>query len=209
MKIIGDKESLKKEIINDAERKKKQAIKKANNESKKIIKQARDQANEQYEKTKQEGLDQAEKAKQQILSSIPQAVKKKNIEMMNALVDEVMEEIDSTLKNMKNSEVKPIELSLLRQCLDKLDTGKYTVNTSGNSSIADNDLKNFEKEFGLKLEINKQKEQGVGVIISGEDHRMALDNTIEGKINRDIEEVRYIIYNALFSDIENEIKEKN
>ncbi len=209
MKIIGDEENLKKEIIQDAERKQKQTVKKAESEAKKIIKNAKDDAQTEYDKIKNNALEHAKKEKNRVLSSIPQAVKKKNIEMMNSLVDEVMNELKTKIKDIDSNTVKPIEISLLKQGVDQLEQGEYVVNISTKSLISEKDLKQFEEKNGIKLKLNKNKDQGYGVIISGENNRMALDNTISGYIARDIEEVRYIVYDVLFSELEKELKERD
>ncbi len=206
MKIIGDEENLKNEILQDADRKNKQAVKKAGVESKKIIKQANQEAKEKYDEIKNHALEQAEKAKQRILSSIPQAVKKKNIKMMNSLVDEVMDNLDAKFSAMNNKEIKTIEMRLLEQSLEKLEKGEYQINISDKSLITQNDLKEYEIKYNVKLNLKKHTGQDYGVIISGSDNRIAIDNTINGKIKRDIEDVRYIIYDTLFSEIKKKLK---
>jgi vacuolar-type H+-ATPase subunit E/Vma4 len=205
MKIIGDQENLKNEIIEDAQRKKKQAIKKAEYEAEKIIKDAEDKAESEYNEIKIQAEQKAEKAKEQILSSIPAAIKKKNITMMNKIVDEVMDKLYNNVKSLDKKSIKQLELNLLDEAILKLEQGTYTVNICPESTLTDKDLKPVEKKYNVKLKLKENKELSLGVLISGEHDRMHLDNTVQGKIKRDIEEVRYIIYHTLFSDIQ-EIK---
>lgn len=206
MKIIGDEKVLIDEIISDAERKRDQSVKKAEKEAKKIIEAAEKEATIQKQKILDNAKKKAEETHNYVMALIPQTIKQTSIKMFNSLVDEVINEFLDYLKSIDNKKRKDIELNLLKNNLHDLEKGEYTVYLGSESQLNQNDIKNLEKEYSLKLKLQKNEDIDFGVSISGDNGRLSLDVTLKGKINQDIDEVRFLIYNVLFHDIENSDK---
>ena len=203
MKIIGDEKILIDEIISDAERKRDQSVKKAEKEAKKIIEAAEKDTIEQKEKILNDARKKAEETENYVLALIPQTIKQTSIKMFNSLVDEVITEFPEFLKSLDNGKRKNIELTFLKNNIHDLEKGEYTIYLAKNSQIKKSDIEALEKEYSLKLKLEKSQDIDFGVFISGDNDRVNLDITLKGKINQDMDEVRFLIYNVLFNNISN------
>lgn len=199
MKIIGDHESLKNEILADAERKKEQAITKAEREARKIIDDAKKIADEDYRAIINHAKDTANDIAEKILGSIPQAVKRKKIEMFNTLVDNIMNEIYKKILFMKKEEAKEIDFKLLEETLKTLEQGEYVVYTHPDSKLTQKDLNELTKKYGSKCSLEHDANIQLGIRISQVGTKMYIDNTFDGKWKRELELIRYSAYEILFS----------
>lgn len=200
MKIIGDENTLIDEIISDAERKKEQAISKAEREAEKIVKEAEENSIEEYNKIKNNAAKKAKEKAEQIQTSVPQEIKKKNVQMFNSLVDEVINELPDYINKLDEKTRKDLELALLNDAADKVEKGSYSVLVNKQSKLNQKDIDKIGGKYGLKLKLKKIDNLDIGVILSSGDERMQFDNTYPGKLDRDIEEVRYKIYEILFEN---------
>lgn len=200
MKIIGDHENLKEEILADAERKKEQAITKAEREVRKIQEESQADAEKEYLAIINQANEKAKDISERILASIPQAVKRKKIEMFNSLVDNVMDEIYKRILTMKKEEARDIEIRQLKEALASLDQGEYVVYINPESRITQKDLNELAKPYSIKCTLEKDAEIQLGVRVNQSGTKMFMDYTVEGKWKREMEDIRYSVYELLFSE---------
>jgi vacuolar-type H+-ATPase subunit E/Vma4 len=199
MQVIGDKNKLIEEILSDATRKKEQMLKKASLEADKIIKKAEKDAMEAYNKALLSGKEKAEEERKRILSSVPQDIKKKEIESISLIVNKTLESFDDYIKSIDKKELREVELWLLKSCTESLEPGEYTVYTNPESTITQEDIKQKATSLSLKLSFKHDKNVDFGVTVKSADNRLELNNTISGKISREKEDIRYNAYKILFS----------
>jgi len=200
MKIIGNEDLLTVEIISDANRKSQQIVKKAETDAKKIIADSDINAKKFYENKIKEAAIKAEIEKNKIISAIRMDIRVKSIELKDAFVTQVLSEFQPYIHNLEKSKIKEIEIALCKEAILMLSSGIFRIHTGKNSNITQKELTSLIKDKSISLKLEKSSEEFYGVKVESEDGRIHIDNTLEGKLRREHDGVRFMAYQSLFGD---------
>jgi len=176
-------------IKTDAEKKaqdiKKEAEQKANTIKQDATKQATQHAKNIIEKGKQH----AENRKKIMISQAHQNAKRKEMNAKEDLIETCFQQAIDQLGNLDDNTYKNMVKKLILQ-------GKKQIHGECNIKISRDIDEHIAKEIGVS--ITGKTEATGGIILSSKDGTITIDNTFEGILKREKQDIRVKIGNLLF-----------
>jgi vacuolar-type H+-ATPase subunit E/Vma4 len=78
--------------------------------------------------------------------------------------------------------------------------GRIWADGRAREILSEKALADLSKELGVHLQLGESLQQGVGVIAKTPDGHREYDNTLEARLNRWQDELRFSVYNLLMGE---------
>lgn len=199
-------------IIEEAQAEADKLLSRAKTTADQRLKLAEQEAKSKAAKEHKQAQAQADHIRTKTLSSV--AVEKQRIilEKRGELIQHVMEEIATAIRAFSSSKqyASFLKQSII-EALSALDTDKATI-MIGEKDIADvvekalNELKKeLPSQYKLKvtLELDKARHGQTGVIVTGADNQIRINNTLEERLAIQEDDIRRHIHERLFGEGDN------
>jgi len=178
------------QIKKDSQKEIKQILKEAEKQSTKIINAVKQEAEQESEKILSNGKRQSEHIKKILISKTNRDVKRKIMKARENIIEECFEKAHHKLTELSNNEYEKIVSRLINKGIKKIGE-ECTILAP----------RNIDKKVAEKLKVKvtgKTKATG-GIIIKSSDGRITLDNTFEGVLKREKDQIRIKVGKLLFS----------
>jgi vacuolar-type H+-ATPase subunit E/Vma4 len=186
-------------------------MKKANADADQILADAkakadavREQAQQQADEERQEILERARQRAERIRGQQVAAAQLKartlKLEQREKLLDDVFDTVRQRLPSVQQwTDYDDVVLLLVREAVDRLRVkeGRIWADGRAREILSEKALADLSKELGVHLQLGESLQQGVGVIAKTPDGHREYDNTLEARLNRWQDELRFSVYNLL------------
>lgn len=179
------------QIKNDSTKEIKKIQKEKDNEIKNIIESAKKQGKIEAEEIIKNGEKQAQNHKKILISQVNQDSKRKIMNAKEEVINKCFKKAQEKLSKIEKKDYQKIIEVLINKGKKRI-SGKIKVYISRESD------KKFVEKIGLKL-AGKIESIG-GIILTSDDSKITIDNTFEGILKREKEEIRNKIGKMLFSN---------
>jgi vacuolar-type H+-ATPase subunit E/Vma4 len=161
------------------------------------------QAKVKREKALERAHQEAERARGQIVAVAQLEARKLKLEQREALLDEVLSAARQRLPTVQQwTDYDQIVDYLVRKAVVQLkaDQCRVRVDERARQSLTPERLADISTDLGIQLQMGKALESGLGVVVETVDGRRQYDNTLEARLNRQQEELRFPVYRLLMGE---------
>ncbi|NJE05599.1 V-type ATP synthase subunit E [Thermococcus sp. M36] len=193
------------EINREAEQKIQYILSEAKDEAEKIKAEARKRAEARAEWILRKAQTQAETERQRIIANARLEVRKKRLEVQEALIQEVILALRERLSELPEEEYFPILVDLAAKAVEELGSESIVIRSNGRTLEL---LKTRFEEFAgalaervgrdVEIRLGEEVQTIGGVLVEVPDGSVRVDNTFEARIERFESELRAEIAKALF-----------
>jgi vacuolar-type H+-ATPase subunit E/Vma4 len=189
-------------------------MKKANADADQILDDAkakadavREQAQQQADDERQEILERARQRAESIRSQQVAAAQLKartlKLEQREQLLDDVFDAVRQRLPSVRQwTDYDDVVLLLVREAVGRLKVkeGRIWADERAREILSEETLADLSKELGVQLQLGESLQQGVGVVAKTPDGHREYDNTLEARLNRWQDELRFSVYHLLMGE---------
>ncbi len=193
------------EINREAEQKIQYILSEAQKEAEKIKAEARKRAEARAEWILRKAQTQAETEKQRIIANARLEVRKKRLEIQEALIREVIDALRERLAELPEDEYFPMLVDLTAKAIEELGAERVILKSNARTlGLIRNRFDEFKGALSEKLgrevsiELGDEVQTIGGVVVETPDGAVRVDNTFEARIERFEGELRAEIAKALF-----------
>jgi len=193
------------EINREAEQKIQYILSEAQKEAEKIKAEARKRAEARAEWILRKAQTQAETEKQRIIANARLEVRKKRLEIQEALIREVIDALRERLAELPEDEYFPMLVDLTAKAIEELGAEKVILKSNARTlGLIRDRFDEFKGALSEKLgrevsiELGDEVQTIGGVVVETPDGAVRVDNTFEARIERFEGELRAEIAKALF-----------
>ncbi|NJD98789.1 V-type ATP synthase subunit E [Thermococcus sp. LS1] len=193
------------EINREAEQKIQYILSEAQKEAEKIREEARKRAQARAEWILRKAQTQAEIEKQRIIANAKLEIRKKRLEVQEALIQEVITALRERLAELPEEEYFPMLVDLTLKAVEELGSDSVVVKSNEKTiELLRGRLEEFKKALAEKLGRDVEVTLGEpittigGILVEIPDGTVRVDNTFEARIERFEGELRAAIAKALF-----------
>ena len=193
------------EINREAEQKIQYILSEAQKEAEKIKAEARKRAEARAEWILRKAQTQAETEKQRIIANARLEVRKKRLEIQEALIREVIDALRERLAELPEDEYFPMLVDLTAKAIEELGAEKVILKSNARTlGLIRDRFDEFKGALSEKLgrevsiELGDEVQTIGGVVVETPDGSVRVDNTFEARIERFEGELRAEIAKALF-----------
>jgi len=168
---------------------------------------AREHAQQQAEKERQEILGRARQEAERIRSQAVAAARLKartlKLEQREKLLDDVFDAVRQRLPAVQQwTDYDQIVLHLVREAVGQLKAkeGRIWADERAREILAEEALADLSKELGVQLQLGEPLQQGVGVIAKTPDGHREYDNTLDARLDRQQDGLRFAVYHLLMGE---------
>jgi vacuolar-type H+-ATPase subunit E/Vma4 len=166
-----------------------------------------EQAQQQAEKEREEILGRARQRAERIRSQEVAAAQLKartlKLEQREKLLDNVFDAVRQRLPTVQQwTDYDQVVLLLVRQAVGRLKAkeGRIWADERAREILSEEALADLSEELGVQLQLGEPLQQGVGVIAKTPDGHREYDNTLEARLNRWQDELRFSVYHLLMGE---------
>jgi len=166
-----------------------------------------EQAQQQAEKEREEILGRARQRADRIRSQEVAAAQLKartlKLEQREKLLDNVFDAVRQRLPTVQQwTDYDQVVLLLVRQAVGRLKAkeGRIWADERAREILSEEALADLSEELGVQLQLGEPLQQGVGVIAKTPDGHREYDNTLEARLNRWQDELRFSVYHLLMGE---------
>ena len=193
------------EINREAEQKIQYILSEAQKEAEKIKAEARKRAEARAEWILRKAQTQAETEKQRIIANARLEVRKKRLEIQEALIREVIDALRERLAELPEDEYFPMLVDLTAKAIEELGAERVILKSNARTlGLIRDRFDEFKGALSEKLgrevsiELGDEVQTIGGVVVETPDGAVRVDNTFEARIERFEGELRAEIAKALF-----------
>lgn len=193
------------QIISEAQKEADSIIQKATNSASERLTLAEQQARTQAARIQKKADEECALLRKKGQSTLLVEKQKILLQKEGELSEEVLSEIKQEL--LKFAKTKAYETFLknsLFEAVCAIDTEKVIVAIGENDTISSSLFKNAEKELADKyrkkvsLSLSPDRHHFSGIIVSDSNNRVRINNTLQERVNMQLEEIQQLINNRLF-----------
>jgi vacuolar-type H+-ATPase subunit E/Vma4 len=166
-----------------------------------------EQAQQQAEKEREEILGRARQRAERIRGQEVAAAQLKartlKLEQREKLLDDVFDAVRQRLPTVQQwTDYDQVVLLLVRQAVGRLKAkeGRIWADERAREILSEETLANLSNELGVQLQLGEPLRQGVGVIAKTPDGHREYDNTLEARLDRWQDELRFSVYHLLMGE---------
>jgi vacuolar-type H+-ATPase subunit E/Vma4 len=167
----------------------------------------REHAQTQAEKEREETLERARQRAERIRSQGVAAARLKartlKLEQREKLLDDVFDAVRQRLPTVQQwTDYDQVVLLLVRQAIAQLKAkeGHIWADARAREILSAEALAGLSEELGVQLQLGEPLGKGVGVIAKTPDGHREYDNTLEARLNRWQDELRFSVYHLLMGE---------
>jgi vacuolar-type H+-ATPase subunit E/Vma4 len=167
----------------------------------------REHAQQQAEKEHQEILErarqQAERIQNQAVAAARLKARTLKLEQREKLLDDVFDAVRQRLPTVQQwTDYDQVVLMLVREAVAQLKAkeGRVWADERAREILSEETLAGLSEELGVQLQLGEPLRKGVGVIAKMPDGHREYDNTLEARLNRWQDELRFSVYHLLMGE---------
>jgi V/A-type H+-transporting ATPase subunit E len=167
----------------------------------------REQAQQQAEKERKEILEraqqEAERIRSQGIAGAQLKARTLKLEQREKLLDDVFGAVRQRLPTVQQwTDYDQVVLLLVREAVGRLKAkeGRICADERAREILSKGTLVDLSEELGVQLQLGEPLRQGVGVIAKTPDGHREYDNTLEARLNRWHDELRFSVYHLLMGE---------
>jgi len=178
------------QIQNDSKKEAKNLLAESEKQAKAIIDNVKRSAEEKAKKIIEDGKIKSENTRKILISQASQDAKRQEMNAREKMMDECFVKARHGLCTLKEAEYKKIVIKLMQQGSKKL--GKDCMVFVS---------RDYDRQIAQKLNLKVQGtiEAAGGIILKSSDGRITVDNTFDGILKREKDEIRIKVGKLLFS----------
>jgi vacuolar-type H+-ATPase subunit E/Vma4 len=167
----------------------------------------REHAQQQAEKERQEILErarqEAERIRGQGIAAAQLRARTLKLEQREKLLDDVFDAVRQRLPAVQQwTDYDQVVLMLVREAAAQLKAkeGRIWADERAREILSEEVLAGLSDELGVQLQLGEPLQKGVGVIAKTSDGHREYDNTLEARLNRWQDELRFSVYHLLMGE---------
>ena len=146
---------------------------------------------------------EAEQLRSQAVAAAELGARKLNLERREVLLDDVLAAARQRLPTVQQwTDYDQIVNELVREAVTQLkaDQCRIRVDERAQQILTPDLLAKISEETGVELQLSEALAQGMGVIAETLDGRRQYDNTLEARLDREQEELRFPVHRLLMGE---------
>jgi vacuolar-type H+-ATPase subunit E/Vma4 len=166
-----------------------------------------EQAQQQADKEREEILERARQKVERIRSQRIAAAQLKartlKLEQREKLLDDVFDMVRQRLPTVQQwTDYDQVVFLLVREAVAQLRAtdGRIWADERAREILSEETLAGLSKELGVQLQLGEPLQKGVGVIAKTPDGHREYDNTLEARLDRWQDELRFSVYHLLMGE---------
>jgi V/A-type H+-transporting ATPase subunit G/H len=168
-----------------------------------VRQQARQQAEAERERILERARQEAERIRGQAVAAAQLRARKLKLEQREVLLDDVLAAARQRLPTVQQwTDYDQIVVYLVREAVAQLKAGQCCVRADARAQqiLTPDLLAEISAELGVQLQPGEILEHRLGVIAETVDGRRRYDNTLEARLDRQLEELRFPIHRLLMGE---------
>ena len=162
-----------------------------------VRERAKQQAKKERHEILEYGRQEAERVRSQALAAARLKARTLKLEQREKLLDDVFDAVRQRLPTVQQwTDYDQIVLLLVRQAVGQLKAKEERIwaDERAREILSERTLTGLSEELGVQLQLGEPLQKGVGVIAKTPDEHREYDNTLEARLNRWQDELRFSVY---------------
>jgi vacuolar-type H+-ATPase subunit E/Vma4 len=168
-----------------------------------IHEQAQQQAKKEREEILERARQKGERIRSQGIAAAQLKARTLKLEQREKLLDDVFDAVRQRLPTVQQwTDYDQVVFLLVRQAVAQLKAKDERIwaDERAREILSEEALAGLSEELGVQLQLGEPLQKGVGVIAKTPDGHREYDNTLEARLNRWQEELRFSVYHLLMGE---------
>jgi vacuolar-type H+-ATPase subunit E/Vma4 len=168
-----------------------------------VRQKAQQQAEAEREKILERARQEVERIRSQAVASARLEARTLKLEQREKLLDDVFDAVRQRLPTVQQwTDYDQVVHLLVREAVGQLktDEGHIWADESAQEILSEDKLASLSEELGVQLQLGEPLQHGVGVIAKTPDGHREYDNTLDARLNRWQDELRFSVYHLLMGE---------
>ena len=186
-------EEIVEQISSDANQKSEKILSEAETKRAEVLKEAQVRAQERHDKVLARGSEEAKVALQRIVGSAKMSLKKEELKVKEAILDEVFDKAGDKLEGLKGAKYEKALTKLIKESASEMKDFKVVVDKSGKSSAS-----KAAKKAKVRCSVVTEA-MSSGIKLRSKDGKVEIDQTFEARLERKRDQLRIEAAKVLFA----------